>query len=33
MEEDDENGEFSHAAKLRDGLFYLYRGSNLNESL
>ena len=33
MEEDDENGEFLHAVKLRDYLFCLYRGSNLIESL
>ena len=30
IEEDDENGEFPHVVKLRDYLFLLYRGSNLN---
>ena len=33
MEEDDENGEFLHAVKLRDYLFLLYDGSDLNENL
>ena len=33
MEEDDENGEFPHAVKLRDYIFCIYRGSNLNESI
>ena len=33
MEEDNENGEFPHAVKLRGYLFPFYQGSNLNESL
>ena len=33
MEEDDENGKLPHAVKLRDDIFCIYRGSNLNESL
>ena len=33
MVEDNENGGFPHAVKLRDYLFLLYHCSNLNESL
>ena len=33
MEEDDGNGEFPHAVKLRDYLFCLYHSSNFNGSL